>query len=78
MDATKAEIINQIRELNALLIQAKLHVGRSKLAHHFHRGELDSDIPELHGHPMRGSNQKAAGHRLAHGLHLPSGFTQSA
>ena len=49
MDATKAEIINQIRELNALLIQAKLHVGRSKLAHHFHRGELDSDIPELHG-----------------------------
>lgn len=44
MDATKAEIINQIRELNALLIQAKLHVGRSKLAHHFHRDELDSDI----------------------------------
>ena len=49
MDATKAEIINQIRELNALLIQAKLHVGRSKLAHHFHRDELDSDMPGLHG-----------------------------
>ena len=49
MDATKAEVINQIRELNALLIQAKLHVGRSKLAHHFHRDELDSDMPGLHG-----------------------------
>lgn len=48
MEATKAEIINQIRELNVLLIQAKLHVGRSKLAHHFHKDDCDTDIPAFH------------------------------
>ncbi len=50
MDAVKTEVINQIRELNALLIQAKLHVGRTKLAQHLHGGEdFASELPSFHG-----------------------------
>ncbi len=51
MDAMKTEVINQIRELNALLIQAKLHVGRTKLAQHLHGGGEDftSELPSFHG-----------------------------
>lgn len=50
MDAMKTEVINEIRELNALLIQAKLHVGRAKLAQHLHGGDdLASDLPSFHG-----------------------------
>lgn len=49
MDAVKAEVISQIRELNVLLIQSKLHVGRSKLAQHFRGNEETADFRSMHG-----------------------------
>ncbi len=48
MDATKNEIINQMREVNMLLIQAKLHVGRAKLMRHLKHENQNGDISALH------------------------------
>ena len=48
MDATKTEILNQMREVNMLLIQAKLHVGRAKLMRHLKRESQNGDVSSLH------------------------------
>ena len=48
MDTTKSEIINQMREVNMLLIQAKLHVGRAKLVRHLKREGQGGNDSSLH------------------------------
>ncbi len=58
MEPNKAEVIDQIRELNMLLIQSKLHVGRSRLM----QGRLAGRVGDNGDHTLAaGAEERPAG-----------------